>query len=650
MDTPRMTGLALISLTCFASGANANEEELTELDFSALQRITVTSVSKKEERLLDAAAPITVLSNDDLRRSGATTVAEALRLAPGMNVSTVNSSRWAISSRGFAGVLANKLLVLVDGRAVYTPLFAGVYWYLQQTMLEDVDRIEVIRGPGATVWGANAVNGVINIVTRSAKDTQGALAFASAGDVQKIGGGLRYGTRNGENTYWRVFAESQTREDFPLPGGASGSDRWQTAHAGLRMDRDSTPNTHLTGLAEVSKAKLDHGASDAYNVNTLARWTRKLSNRSSFEAQAYYDRTHIDEVYTSVNTVDTADLSLQHTLGAGERNDVIWGVNYRHIQEKVGSTNDLVRVRNDSLTSQLFSVFLQDEFALIPDRLMLIAGSKLEHNGFTGFELQPSIKGVFKPTPSQTIWSAVSRAVRTPSEIEDADVFTVFLGPPFPGPGGGLYVPAIVGNAEPDSEVLRAYEMGYRAQFAQRVTLDIATFYNEYERLMSFGQVTAFVPGIPFGIAELPWLNTSSAETYGGEVALTLMPRNRWRLTATYSLLAIQTHGPLVVGLSDPKHQASLRSFHDFANGVSLDAQLRYAERVRVPELTGGLFTIPTYVTADLRLSYRPAQKLELSLMGQNLFDKQHVEQAQGPFWPRGEVPRSLYGKITWYF
>jgi iron complex outermembrane receptor protein len=641
--------LCLAPLLFAASPVLAAEQktgrELADLSLEELMNETVTSVSKKEQKLSNAPAAISVLTNEDIRRSGATSVAEALRLVPGLNVASANSSQWAISGRGFNNVYANKLLVMVDGRAVYTPLFGGVYWDLQQTMLEDVDRIEVIRGPGATIWGANAVNGVINVVTRSAKDTQGGLIYGGGGNVQLAMGGARYGGKVGEHTYYRIFAGYQLKDDYRTAAGQPADDGWQSVNGGFRIDHYPQPETHLTWQMETTVLDLDDHASDSYNFNTLGRWTHELSARSSVEIQAYYDRNYRYEATRSEPRLDTIDLTGQHTFGLGERNDVIWGVGYRFVANNIKQTTPAAAVRNGTLSQQLFSAFIQDEFKLMPDKLTLTAGTKLEHNDFTGVEVQPSVRAVFKPTERQTVWAAVSRAVRTPTELESKDVFAIPVGAPVVGPGG-LFLPTLVGNGDVGAEVLWAYELGYRIQPVDRVSTDFTVFYNDYSDLMSYGTVTRFVPGVPIGVAEQPWQNVQSAETYGSEVSVTVSPTDSWRLTAAYTFLMVQVHGPAATNpetgeRSTPRHQAILRSSYDFSKHLSLDAQLRYVDNI---------LAVSSYVTADLRISYRVNDRLEFSLVGQNLLDNQHPEQAPIVLTSGGEVPRGVYGKVTWRF
>jgi len=630
----------------FAASPGQSGKNLGDLSLEELMNESVTSVSGHEQRLGDAAAAIAVLSNDDLRRSGATTIMDALRLVPGMDVGAVNSSQMAVSARGFNGVFSNKLLVLVDGRAVYNPLFSGVYWDLQQTIMEDVDRVEVIRGPGATIWGANAVNGVVSVVTRSARDTQGTLVYGGAGDVHQAMGGVRYGGRAGENTYYRTFVSYQATADYPLANGQPAGDRWQSTHGGFRLDHYPDQDTQLTWQAEATAVDLYDRTADANNINTLGRWTRQLSADSGVEVQAYYDRTSRNDAANLYAVVDTVDVTAQHTLTIDPRDAIVWGLGYRFTDTALKPAPPFIIIRKSHVHLHLFNVFVQDELKVVPDKFTLTAGIKVEHNDFTNFEFQPSVRMTFKPTAQQTLWAAVSRAVRTPSETEGRDMFTALAGPPSVGPGGGLYVPTLVGDTNPIAEVLWAYELGYRIQAGRRVNVDLTSFYNDYTNLISVGGVDQFIPGVPFGEAMTPFSNIFKGQTYGGEASATLSPADGWKVTAGYSLLFVHIQGPAVTSRavlagSSPKSQASLRSAYDFTTRATLDAQLRYVSAIQF---------VPAYLTADVRLSYRPTHQLELALVGQNLFDPQHPEQPAQPTTVTTEVPRGFFAEITWRF
>jgi len=639
------TALAVLAGACAARAGDSppkSFKDSTDLDLEQLVNIQVTSVSKKEEKLTDAAAAISVLSNDDLRRSGATTVADALRLVPGMDVAQINSSTWAISARGFNEPHSRSLLVLVDGRAVYSPWDGGVTWNLQQQMLEDVDRIEVIRGPGGTLWGANAVNGVVNIVSKSARDTQGGLIYGSGGDVHLTMDGGRYGGMIGSNTYYRVFGSYQLNDDYPAPDGSPSGTGWQGGQGGFRIDNYASADTHATWQGDFTKNDLFEHTQDDYNLNTLGRWTRTLSDRSSIEFQTYLERLDINVPSSYETVVDTFDITAQHNFGLGERNDVIWGVDYRLNYVTLNSGIDPTQVRDHHFSEQLGSVFVQDEFKIVPDKLTLTAGTKIDYNTLTGVELQPSVRAMFKPTPNQTAWAAVSRAVITPTFTQGHDAVRTPGGPPDFGTVPPTF-PSFIGNPEVASSIEWAYELGYRIQPTKRVSVDVAAYFSQYTKLITQEDTGTTIPGPPGQIGVILWNNTYDAQTYGGEASVTVEPVDAWRLTASYSLMHVVAYGRLVDSdaiTGSPKQQVGLRSSYDFTKRASLDAQLRYVSPVALTS---------AYITADVRLSYRPTDTLELSLVGQNLFSKQHIElgNAQGVV---AQVPRGFYGKVTWRF
>ena len=639
------TMLLVASGTRAADAGSPATTSVADLSLEDLVNVTVTSVSKKEEKLNDAAAAIFVLTNDDLRRSGATTVADALRLVPGLQVASIDSSTWAVSARGFNSGFANKLLVMIDGRTVYSPLFSGVYWDAQQVLLDDVERIEVIRGPGATVWGANAVNGVISILTKSGRDTQGGLLYGGGGETRRALAGARYGGKIGQNTFYRAYGAYQSNDDFRQANGSRANDSWDLAKGGFRLDHYTDKDGHLTWQADGYSGHLAERTGDLNGFNTLARWTKSISERGSYEVQAFLDHTHRNDQLAEVS-LDTADVTFQHNFGWGERNDVIWGLGYRYIQAELHRANSpAVTILEHDVPLNLFSAFIQDELKIIPSRLTFTVGTKIEHNDFTGYEVQPSARLMFKPADNQTVWTAVSRAVRTPNDNEGKEIFTFATGAPVVGPGGGLYVPTVSGDPNVKSEVLWAYELGYRIQPNHRISVDVAAFYNNYSKIIS-REVTGFVPGVPVGVMELTPVNVLEGTSHGLEAVLTFAATDDWRLAASYSYLKLDIQGGLGVDAASynsnaPKHTVVLRSAYDFARHLSFDAQVRYVDKVT---------KVPGYVTADVRLAYRPTANLELSLVGQNLVDAQHPEQASQLGVPTIEVPRSFYGKIAWRF
>jgi iron complex outermembrane receptor protein len=489
------------------------------------------------------------------------------------------------------------------------------------------------------------VNGVINIVSASAEHTQGTVAYAGGGSLHEVMAGLRHGGTLGENTYYRVYAMQQSDGDFERADELPGIDRWRTTQAGFRLDHDREEGMRLTWQGDIYDGERDRGASDVRGFNTLVRWTREFSEQSSVEVQAYVDHTYRRDMLAEVQ-LDSADLSLQHTFAVGERHSAIWGAGYRTTVTKSASTTPAIIIRDDDVPLEVFSAFLQDEIALQPDVLALTVGTKIEHNDLTGFEVQPSVRLTYQPAENQAIWGAVSRAVRTPAIYEGEILGEYLLGAPFQGPDGGFYIPTLVGNLDADSEKMWAYEVGYRIQPDDRVSVDLAAFYNDYRGLLGYQPTGNFIPAIPVGIAQFQFRNTQRGEIYGGEAAVTVQATETWRLSAGYSLQHIQISGEPESGAltweeETPAQQAYLRSSCDLGWRASLDAQLRYV---------GAALGVSDYCTADLHLSFRLTDQLDCSLVGQNLLHRQHGEQLNGLGLPDAEIPRSFHGKLTWRF
>jgi len=628
-----------------AIGSEVDVEELAGFSLEELINIKVTSVSKREQSLNETASAIFVLSNEDIRRSGALSLPDALRQVPGMDVGAVNSSQWAVSSRGFNSIYANKLLVLIDGRAVYTPLFSGVYWDLQRPMLEDLDRVEVIRGAGGTIWGANAVNGVINVVSKSARETQGEMLYTGGGNVHQLMGGARYGGKIDADTYYRVFAAYELNDDYPLADGRSAQDDWGGWFGGFRVDRYLDADTQLTWQGDLTTSDLDEGRSDAYNVNTLGRWTRKWSDQNRLSIQAYYDRTYRNENQRSVNTFDTLDLSLDHTFNLSDVFNLIWGLGYRYSETRLENTASVFSTESSSGLS-LFSSFVQSEYQVIPDALIVTVGVKVEHNDFTGVEVQPSLRVVFKPKDSYTLWAAVSRAVRTPALVEGDESYHVVSGTTVTAPDGNLFLPKIYGNNELKSGILVSYELGYRYHPDSEWSWDITTFYNDYSRVITARSVRGFIPGDPIGVALLSFDNLIDGVAYGAEGVLRGNLVEGWQIMLSYAYFEMNLNSNRAtrfeeISESTPMHKFSLRSSHDLTAQLKMDIQLRYV---------GALVQPPAYLTGDIRLSYQLNEGVELIIVGQNLLDDQHPEQAPTALVTTAEMPRGVYGKLLWRF
>lgn len=651
-----ITAMAIVVPSLWAQEEYRPPSELKKLSVEQLLDIDVTSVSKYPEKRSAAAAAVTVLTPEDLERSGVTNIPDALRLVPGLDVAQVDAHTWAISSRGFNDIFANKLLVLMDGRSVYTPLFSGVFWEVQDTFLQDIDRIEVIRGPGATLWGANAVNGVINIITKSARDTQGLYIYGGSGSEEQGFGGVRYGAKINDDAYIRIYTKYFNRDSSVLPNDIDSHDGWDMVRGGFRLDWDPTKEASVTFQGDIYSGREDEtyavptGAFPFSSVifskdnvaggNLLGRWTERFSPDSELSVQAYYDRT-VRNSPVFEETRDTGDIDLQHRFGLGERQEIIWGFGFRATHDDVKNSLN-VSLIPDHRTLKLYSAFVQDDIVIVPEQLRLTIGSKFEHNDFTGFEVQPSGRLSWTPDRSQTVWASISRAVRTPS-VAESDV-RLNPAPPVPLPPGLL---TIFGNPDFQSEELLAYEIGYRCQPIKQFIFDVSAFYNDYDNLRSLEPLT---PG-PIGPSRAE--NKLFGETYGAEVSAKFQVFKEWRLEANYTYLNIQIHREagshdttteFMTEGSSPKNQVLIRSLLDLPWNVQLDTTFRYVDSLYAPR-------IPSYVTLDVRLAWFPRKDLELAIVGRNLLDDRHPEFA--PTFvgtQRTEVQRSFYGTVVWHF
>ncbi|HKL82321.1 MAG TPA: TonB-dependent receptor plug domain-containing protein, partial [Desulfobacter sp.] len=411
----------------------AAQKDIFELSMEELMDIEVTSVAKKSQNLSNSATAIHVITNEDIKRSGVTNIPDALRMVPGITVARIDANKWAVSARGFAGRFANALLVLIDGRSVYTPAFSGVYWEVSDVLLEDVDRIEVIRGPGATVWGANAVNGVINIITKHAGDTQGGYVALGSGNHENVISSVRYGDALGQDTFWRFYAKHQSRDEFTLASGSDAGDAWTKTQAGFRLDSMLSSRDSLTIQGDIYEADIDQTLllagltppsyltstpveTDIKGWNLLSRWKRTLSPDSDFTLQVYYDGKNQAE---DINESDrnTFDIDATHRFALGAWNDIVWGIRYRYTRDRF-SESYIVSIDPTEEEDHLFSGFIQDEISLADDAVKLTFGSKLEYNEYSHMEIQPTIRALWKVNNEHKVWGAISRAVRTPSRFE----------------------------------------------------------------------------------------------------------------------------------------------------------------------------------------------------------------------------------------
>ena len=613
--------------------AGESSGRLKQMSLDELLSVEVTSVSRRPEKLGQAASAIQVITQEDIRRSGATSIPEALRLAPNLQVAQVNSSQWAISARGFDNVLADKLLVMIDGRTVYTPMYAGVFWDAQNVALEDIDRIEVISGPGGALWGANAVNGVINITTKNASKTQGLFVEGGAGDELRNFGSVRYGGELTSNLHYRIYAKATDRDDTVLLNGADAHDAWHDKQGGFRLDWDQASD-NLTVQSDFYSGKPNPDGAGAVPVsatggNFLSRWRHVVSKDADVQLQFYYDRTRRDFGNGFLETLNTYDLDWQQRFMLDPHQEVVWGLGARWMDDQVDNL-PLFAFLPGHKVLHLYSAFVQDEIRMFDDRWRLTLGSKFEHNDYTGMEYQPSGRLAWAPTAQQTLWAAASRAVRTPARI-DRDFF-LYLTPT---------LPLVVGD-DFESETVLAYELGWRLQPRAGLSVSLSTFFNDYDGLRSVE------PGPPPLGIPLTFANGVKGQSYGIEWATTCTLTEDWKLRGGYTFL--KKHLAVKAGShdlnqasaesDDPENQIVLQSMLTLPHQVQIDVVLRYVDALPVPR-------VASYLGLDLRLAWTLMSHLELALVGQNLLDARHPEFVPSSPSPR-EIQRSFYGKFTW--
>jgi iron complex outermembrane receptor protein len=621
----RLVGaLAALAL---APAYGAPSRDLTDLSLEQLGDIEVTSVSRRAERLADAPASIYVITAEEIRRSGVTSLPEALRLAPTLQVARTNANSYAISARGFNNAIGNKLLVLVDGRTVYTPLFSGVFWNAQDVMLEDVERIEVISGPGATLWGANAVNGVINVITRPARDTQGTLVAAGGGNLE-YGGAVRYGGRLGADGHFRVYGKGFEQQNTERANGTSVADGWNKGQAGFRADWSAAARA-LTFQGDLYRADLEQaapGKTRLEGANLVGRWNEQLGGGSDLNVQVYYDHTRRDQPASFVEELDIFDVEFSHGLRPMGRHRLLWGGGYRHARDRIQNIAGFAFLPADKNLNWA-NVFVQDEIQLRDD-LELTLGAKVESNSYTGAEFLPSARLAWKPSASQLVWAALSRAVRSPARV-DRDLFLAPTPPVFI---------AIAGGADFRSEISKVLEIGYRAQPVPALSYSVTAFHHWHDYQRSLERR-------PDGIVVLG--NGIEGTTGGIEAWATYRASAAWRLSAGLTAMkqdlerkpgSTDIGGVGLLG-TDPSHQWMLRSTLDLTNRHEFDVSVRH-----VGALSHS--TVASYTAVDARLGWRPTRALEISLTAQNLFDPGHPE--FGALATRSEIERGVFLKLLW--
>jgi iron complex outermembrane receptor protein len=642
-----------------AEAEKKEQQTYQQMSLEDLLNVEVYSVSRRPQELSDTAAAVYVLTQEDIRRSGAKNIPEALRMVPGLHVAQVTSNSWAISSRGFNSDFADKMLVQMDGRTAYTPLFSGVYWDVQDTMIQDIERIEIIRGPGGSLWGANAVNGVINIITKKAQDTQGGALVVGSGVEEPFAGSFRYGGKMGETAFYRVYLKGFSRDASARPDGEPGADDWRSIRSGFRLDWGRQDGDSFTiqgdlydGTTGVTTSimsleppfmQLVDDESQLGGLNVIGRWTHAFSPNSETVLQVYYDRSRREEIdHTQV--LNTYDLDFQHRLGIFRRHELLWGLAYRRVDDQVDGTFT-IRFDPPERVTHLASAFVQDVMTFDDNRWQITLGAKLEDNSYTGLEVLPNARVRWNVVDRHSIWGGVSRSVRLPSR---ANRELTFLSAAFPGPGPLLNVVGIVGNENVQADELLANELGYRFQASDRLGFGVTGFYYIYSNMITpiDGQPElAGDPSNPYVFVPQLFANVMEGETYGLELSSTWSVVDRWRLSGWYAWfeprLQIKDRSrPVFDALDQPEHQAHLRSYLDITKKLSVDALVYYVDT---------LAEVPSFVRFDANLTWRPIPTLEVIGGVRNLFDDQHLEFiSKRAITLRREIERDVFVMIAW--
>ena len=638
-------------------GAQVNE--LKHLSIEQLANVTVTSVTRGPQSLSRSAAAVAVVTGRQIVASGAMSIPEAIRYVPGIHVAQETASQWAVSSRGFASANSPDLLVLSDGRSIYTPLYSGVFWDVQDYVTRDIDRIEVVRGPGAALWGSNAVNGVINIITKSAEDTQGAWLEAGGGSGERALFAAQYGGETGGQAYYRVFAKYQDHSSEDYPAGA-GSDGWDLSHVGFRTDWNADPQDTFTfqgdaydgRIGEVSPAVTIIGRPGPTpplvvgvgGANVLANWHHTMSADSDYDVRVYYDYTHRNDP-TFMDDLGTLDLDFIAHRRLGSAQALTWGFTGRTMDD-IDHGKGLFALNPPDSRDNLASGFAQDEISL-PHALRLTIGTKLEHNDFSGFEVQPSVRAAWDVAATQTLWGAVSRAVRVPTRIErDVDIDAT-------DPAGNPVI-VLLGNRNFHAEQVLAFELGYRWRPTSDLALDLAAFRNRYTGLASLELGTPFLDAAT-GQVIVPLLNENLIDGHstGLEALAMYSPVDGWRLSVNYSYIEMRLT-PLGLDAnrnsfyqgSTPRNQFGIQSWFDLPHGVELYGGLRVISAIdTLPEVVNGTGD-PGYQELDLNAIWHATAHLTLSLEGRSLLHGSHVE--FGADYERSGIERSVFGRVTW--
>jgi iron complex outermembrane receptor protein len=655
-----------IAALCCPKGAGAQAAELadktdlSQMSLEELTKIEVSSVARKDQELYKTPAAVYVITRDDIRNSGVSSIPELFRIVPGIQVAQVSGNEWAVSARGFNSEFADKMLVLIDGRSIYSEIYSGVFWGQNDLLLEDIERIEVIRGPGGTLWGANAVNGIINIITSKADQTQGKLILGEAGRMDREGA-VRYGGQMGSKLQYRGYFKELKRNELVADDGKSAHDGADEQLGGVRFDWQARPHDHLILKSTLFRGREDKKINAGYDgivgdkvlASTgyaLSRWEHRFAG-SDLALQSYFTQEIHDEV-EGLGRMRSLDFDFQHHLPAFWRNDINWGTGFRLTTDRIGGI-PLTFLHNHH-RDELYSFFFEDDLTLVPDKLVLTGGFKLQHNSYTGYEIQPGVRALWSPDEHHALWAAISRAVRTPSvQDRDLNLFEQIA------PEDDLPTEAnVLGNPNFHSEVLRAYEGGYRQQVGKRVSADLAGFMNVYTGLRNRAEETPYVVTSPTPTLIVPILydNGINAHTHGMEAAISWTPARELRIQASYSWA--NAHLKVVDGQnadlgdtwSSPTNTLSLRGNWAFARRWNFYSSLYTVSKL---EQASPIISAPVkqYARFDAHVSCNLLNQLQFSTGGDNLFQSRHPEfDPNDSFSVRSQIPRSAFIKLIWSF
>jgi iron complex outermembrane receptor protein len=649
----RLLAACLCVLSGAASVAAQTPRDLASASIEELMQIEITSAGRKEQQIEDVAAAVYVITQDDIRRSGIRTLPELFRLVPGMQVAQINSNKWAVSVRGFNDVFSNKMLVLIDGRSIYKRTFSGVFWHAEDLMLEDVDRIEIIRGPGGATWGANAVNGVVNIITRSAADTQGAAMRLGAGTYDRTSGAIRYGGAIG-SVHYRIFGLWADHGSGELADADAG-DVWQAAKSGFRADwsrrRHSlmVQGSVLDGRQQALwVADRDRIESTARNVDVLGRWTYDFRPGAALQVQSFFSRQHLFDP-SEEETETVADVDAEYH-GRSGRHDVVAGGAVRTAHHADNGGSFTFRLQNARARNNVSSLFVQDEIRL-HDRLRLTLGSKVEHDSTAGWNHLPTARVLWETVDDmQHVWAAVSRAVRTPA-LTDLNVRLNFARAT--SPQGMPLVIGQIGNPAYETEAFISVETGYRVRVGSKASFDLSAFAGDYDKLPTLEPQTPVFEATPAPahlFVHTQYRNLLEVKTTGFEVNGEFRPIPAWRLEGSYSRFVVSprpdeaSRDEHAAGFDGnaPARQWQLRSSLALGPRTEINANLFHVGRLRV-------LGVPAYTRADARVEFKLRPQVSLIGTGQNLFDRAHAEFAAAPL-TQTLVRRNVHFSLVWRF